>query len=637
MMRAANASTPMLTVIVLARENTSYTFRQMLGSLQSQTLAALRVWVLDCNTPGDPYSLSLQEDIAAMRDVQLLPFTQAQSVAGACNSLLAQVESPYVGFVNSCDSWYPYKAERQLQELEANGTLKACLCNGYRRQSRTDHVDSRLIFAKPETEPAKWLASDQLTLSSQVIYRTEALREAGGFDPEMNTRMDQDAVLRMCGPQTLKIIAEPLFDNTVSYAPSMETDYQSLRYLMRKHYDILLRNRRQFYFMNMKLARMASQCTLWLQAAVHFFVAVWKMPLYALGRAVSRGVSALGRFVARLRKERRVRGGIRKLKRSLRPLREREAPPAPMTFLPDAAGLEAYTLDPAKDNRPLAFAGSKKLRNAVIPEHMTRIPYGMFAGCKNLERVVIPSTVTHIDACAFLGCGKLRQVEVAQGSQLTYIADYAFGGCALIGSLRLPCNINHMGAYAFAGCASLTEISFVYNEQGRQVVKPLYPAVMDGIPAALFAGCRSLQQVEFAEGSMLRFVGNEAFLGCASLHHVYVNGQISAIGEWAFARCVMLEGFVFPQIDGVEHIGRNAFYHCESLTHFRLPYAMKTIRRSCFEGCLALKYVKVPKKVLYIEQQAYLGCRDLESVILISANTKYAPNAFENHTRIEHS
>lgn len=637
MKKKAPLTPPMLTIVVLARENTSYTFRQMLDSLQRQTVSGMQIWVLDCNTPGDPYSLSLQEDIAGMEGVRLLPRPDVKSVAEACNRLLGQVESPYVGFVNSCDKWYSYKAERQMQEMEADSSLKACLCNGYRRQSRTEYVDSTLIFTKAETEPSMWLTSDQLMLSSQVIYRTDALRAAGGMDPEMKTRMDQDAILRMCDAKTLRIITEPLFDNTVSYVPAQETDYQSLRYLMNKHYDILLRNRRQFYFMNMKLARVAGQCTLWLQAAAHFAAAIWKAPFYAVGRAVSWVAGTLVNGGVRLWKESRVRSRIRSLKRSLRPLREHEAPAAPLALLPELPGTATQVLDPIRDNRPLACAGNRALRNVEIPEHMTLIPYGMFAGCKNLERVVIPATVTHIDACAFLGCEKLHRVELAADSQLIHIADYAFAGCSLLGALRLPCTINHMGAYAFAGCTSLAEISFVYNEQGVPVTKPLYPAVMDGIPTALFAGCRSLLQVEFAEGSVLRAVGEEAFLGCASLHHVYLNGQIKGIGERAFAQCRSLEGFVFPQIDGVENIGKQAFYHCESLTHFRLPYATKMIRRSSFEGCSSLKYAKVPKQVLYIEPRAYLGCRDLESVILISSNTKFAPNAFEAHTRIEHS
>lgn len=635
MTNADNPNQPaMLTIVVLARENTSYAFRRMMESLKAQTVANMAIWVLDGNVPGDAYSLSLQEDVSRMEDVRLLPVSAEGGIAHACNQVLEQVNSTYVGFVNSCDSWYPYKAERQLQEMEANAAARACLCNGYRRLDRTDFADSSLIFGQPERIPAKWLTSQQFFLSSQVIYRTESLKGIGGFDPKLETRLDQDAIVRMCTEETLKIIEEPLFDNHTAYAPDRYRDYQSLRYLLRKHYDILLRNRRQYFAMNMLLAKVACRCTLWLNAAVHVLVAVMKMPLYAVGHAAAQCVKKAGAGIRHLWRNGKVRRMAARLQRSLKPLRRSEAPAAPVPELTAMEPPETVLLDPVKHNRKLAFVGNRKLRSVVIPDHMTLIPYGMFAGCKNLEHVVIPATVSHIDACAFLGCERLRHVEIAPGSQLTHIADYAFAGCKLLNTLVLPCNINHMGGYAFAGCSNLSTIHFAYQEKGQQVEKPLYPAVLDGIAQALFAGCRSLRQVEFPEGSLLGWIGSEAFMGCASLHHVYLDGHIKHIGEAAFAWCTALEGFVFPQIDGVESIGRQAFTHCRSLTYFRLPYATKTITRSCFEGCLSLKYVKVPKPVLYIEPKAYAGCRDLEDVILISSNTKYAPNAFDAHTRI---
>lgn len=626
-----------LTIVVLAKENTSYAFRNMMESLRAQTVAGLQTWVLDCNVPGDPYSLSLQEDVGGMEDVQLLSVHTHRGIAKACNEVLEQIQTPYVGFVNSCDSWYPYKAERQLQELEADPAVCACLCNGYRRLGKTAFADSSLIFTEAETEPARWLTSRQFALSSQVIYRAESLRAIGGYDACLEARLDQDALLRMCDGKTLKIIPEALFENTAVYVADAYVDYRSLRYLMDKHYDILLLNRRQYYATNMELARQACRCTLWVHAAIHFLVAIMKKPIQALSSAVTSGAKGISNALQRLWKLLRIRQEAAALRRRLRPLRSGETQLNPPVLLPERENMEEYQLDPARDNHPMAFAGNKTIRNAVIPNHMTLIPYGMFAGCKNLERVVIPASVTHIDAYAFLGCERLRQVEIASASQMTHIADYAFAGCSMLNALTLPCNINHMGAYAFAGCANLSEVRFAYNEQGRLTEKKLFPVVLDEIAPAVFAGCRSLQAVEFAEGVMLRAVGREAFLGCASLHHVYLDGRISGIGDYAFAGCTALESFAFPQIDAVAHIGRQAFYCCQSLTYFRLPFALKTITRSCFEGCDSLKYVKVPKNVLYIEPKAYVRCRDLERVMLTSTNTKYAPNAFEPHTQIEHS
>ena len=631
------ADRPVISLVVLARENTSFVFKQMMGCLKNQTVGSTSLLVLDCNVPGDPYSLSLQEDISAMEDVQLLPITGTKTITEACNKALEAVASPYVCFINSSDSWYPTKAERQLNELEADLSAPACICNGYRRMSSTDAADSSLIFTRAEANPAHFLNTDQFLLSSQVVYRTEMLRAIGGFDASLSARWDQDALIRLSEKGSLRFIADPLFDNKTVYTPDPLTDYHSLHHLMRKHYDILLKNRKQYFQVSLQLCKKAGRCTLWLHAALHFFTGVLKTPVYALRRAVCRTFSSIKNGIIRAVHTSGVQLRAFKLRQSIRKLRRTE-PAAPLIPAPaDPAPLEVFTADPALHNKPLAFAGNKKLRSVVIPDHMTIIHFGMFAGCKNLERIVIPSTVMSIESHAFLGCEKLRYVEFEDASLLTRIGSYAFAGCTSLASLTLPCNISHMGAYAFAGCSALSSFLFAYTEKGMSVEKPLWPNVLDCITPALFAGCVSLVHVEFPEGSMLTSVGSDAFLGCASLHHVYLNGPVDFIGSHAFSYCTAMEGFVLPQIDAVRNIGRKAFYHCRSMTYFRLPYALKQITNSCFAGCRMLKYVKVPKKVLYIEPHAFSDCPELGQVILISSNAKYAPNAFDSHTAIEHT
>ena len=628
---------PVISLVVLARENTSFVFKQMMGCLKDQTVGSTSLLVLDCNVPGDPYSLSLQEDIGAMEDVQLLPITGSKTITEACNKVLETIHTPYVCFINSSDRWYPTKAERQLNELEADLSAPACICNGYRRLSSTDAADSSLIFTKPETSPAHFLNTDQFLLSSQVVYRTEELRAIGGFDANLSSRWDQDALIRLAEKGNLRFIADPLFDNITVYIPDPLTDYHFLHHLMRKHYDILLKNRKQYFQVNMQLCKKAGRCTLWLHAALHFCAGVLKTPMYALRRAISRTFSSLGNGIVRTVRTAAVHLRASRLRQSLKKLRRTE-PAAPLIPSPAApASSDVFTADPARHNKPLAFAGNKTLRSVIIPDHMTIIHYGMFAGCKNLERIVIPATVMCIDSYAFLGCENLRFVEFENGSLLTRIGAYAFAGCASLAALTLPCNISQMGAYAFAGCSTLSSLLFSYTEKGLSVEKPLWPNVLDCIAQALFAGCTSLVHVEFPEGSMLTSVGSDAFLGCVSLHHVYLNGPVDFIGSHAFAHCTAMEGFVLPQIDAVRSIGRKAFYHCRSMTYFRLPYALKQITNSCFSGCRMLKYIKVPKKVLYIEPHAFSDCTDLGQVILISSNTKYAPNAFDSHTIIEHT
>lgn len=630
------ADRKLLTVVILAYKNTSYAFRQMLDSVTSQTLSGLCVWVLDCNTPSDPYSLSLQEDLSRRDDVRLILNSSAWTGAAARNAVIDLLETPYVCYIDSNDQWYPEKAQLQMMELEKNPAAHACLCNGYCQRAFSHFSGSSLIFSEPDLTPSRWLTSRQFLLASQVMYRTESLRRIGGFDPQLATRLDQDALLRMCGKGTLCIQPAPLFDNNGISFHEEDEEYASLRYLMRKHYDLLLKNRKQRYRMNLLLAQQARRCALWLNMMVHLLVNVIQMPVHSLYCILRSALGSIHSVIHRFWHSCVVQGRALKLRLSIHSRRfglHQASGAVPRMMGTDMT--EEVSLDPARSNRLFAFAGNRKLRNVVLPNHMTSIPCGMFANSKNLERVVIPATVTQISAYAFIGCEKLRYVELEAGSSLTRIEPYAFAGCVSLPSLRLPGHVSFMGAYAFAGCSSLASLLFTYNQQSETVIKPLFPSVLETLPTAVFAGCRSLTMVAFSEGSMLASIGNKAFAGCSSLQQVLFNSRIHTIGNAAFACCTGLEEFILPQIDAIEEIGKRAFYRCISLKYFHLPYALKQIRDGCFEGCEQLRYIKVPKLLSYVGSRAFAQCSSLEQVIFLSPRTKYALNAFDAHTRLE--
>lgn len=625
-----------LSIVILARKNTSYAFGQMLDDLHRQTVEPAEILVTDCNTPGDPYSLSLQEDISHRENLRLLPVHRRDTLADICNAALEECSGSYVCFIDSSDNWQPVKAERQIAMLESMPAAPACCCNGFSKMSESGSVDSSLIFKQASADTARWLTTEQFALSSQVMYRTELLRQIGGFDNALNAHLDQDALIRLSEHGTVCFLTDPLFENTAAETGcTPEQEYRALKHLMYKHYDMLLRDRKEYYHYSMKLAKSAAACTLWLNMCAHSAAGMIKAPAYTIRMFTA---SAARSVVTTLRQSWRGLKLWRQTNaflRSMKSLRKTEAPALIPATIHQTDGVEEFILDPTQHNRPLQFAGNKKLVHVVIPDHMTVIHYGMFAGCRNLERIVIPATVTRIEDHAFQGCGKLRYVDVQPGSRLTHVGAYAFAGCSSLTELTLSGNVAHMGAYAFAGCTNLSALRFAYTEDDQHIVKPIYPSVMDCIPQGLFAGCRALNEVMFPEGSLLSGVGKEAFMSCVNLQRVYLNGHIDSIGEYAFAQCHALDGFVMPQIDAVSSIGRGAFRNCRSLSYFRLPYALTNISGGCFAGCSSLKYIKVPRNVVYIEPRAFANCRDLESVILLSVNTKFATNAFDSSARID--
>ncbi len=80
-----------------------------------------------------------------------------------------------------------------------------------------------------------------------------------------------------------------------------------------------------------------------------------------------------------------------------------------------------------EDGKYVSFkAWADKLKQVVIPEGITCIPYGLFSSCSGLERVTLPSTLETIEFGAFGFCGSLQRITIP--AKVNSI-DAAFLGC----------------------------------------------------------------------------------------------------------------------------------------------------------------------------------------------------------------
>ncbi len=628
-----------VSVIVLSRGMTSYLFEQMMDSLRAQQALPAEVFVVDCNDPGDPLSMSLQEDLRSLPGLKLITPQRARSMGHMCNLALNRCNGEYICLVDSCDVWEPEKVARQYECLTQHPDSPACVCNGYIRNELSDDPsapDSSLIFSVPEENPAHWLTSHQFALASQAMFRHSALSAIGGFDEQLESRWLQDAVIRLAKVGPVRFLPEALFDNAVRLSLcDADAVYRDMKYLLAKDYDVLLRHRKQYRTFQFQLAAQAVSCRLWVQAAIHGVVGFCKSPISTVSQLVRSGGVSLGQQGKQRWRRMRLGGHTQRFDRRLRSLRSGHTFDMPEEYVPLAEDGAIFTLNPATDDHPMQFAFHKTLRRVVIPNHVTVIRYGMFAYCRELESVEIPATVLTIEPHAFQGCAKLQKVIFQPGSQLKTVGAYAFAGCSLLSQLTLSGMVTLMDDCALAGCVSLRELTFRYVQDRQQVLKPLFPVGMNKIHRGLLAGCALVEEVHFPEEAQLVSIEEDAFSGCGRLRAVYLHGQVQHIGMYAFAWCRALSNFTMPHIDAVRSIGEGAFCHCESLLSFWLPFELTTIRKECFSGCVQLKYVKVPKQVIFIDSKAFAGCTDLNQVILTSYKTRYLPDSFDSRVQID--
>ena len=152
---------------------------------------------------------------------------------------------------------------------------------------------------------------------------------------------------------------------------------------------------------------------------------------------------------------------------------------------------------------------------------------------------------------------------------------------------------------------------------GANVVSNVYENSMgiitfDGevtkIGEGAFASCISLTNVTIPDSVTKLEIG--AFAFCTLLTNVTIPDSVTNIGEQAFMSCTSLTSVTIP--DSVTAIEGYAFADCPSLTHVTIPDSVTSIGGHTFSGCLSLTSITIPDSVTSIGSLVFEGCKNLK-------------------------
>ena len=198
--------------------------------------------------------------------------------------------------------------------------------------------------------------------------------------------------------------------------------------------------------------------------------------------------------------------------------------------------------------------------------------------------------------------------------QVVAIGNGAFAGNRLI-TAYLPTSITAIGDNAFDGCVNLTSVT-----QRGSSDEAVFPASVTSIGNYAFEGCGKLN-VTFGDAKALTTIGDNAFYGCISLQQVvFTQGSVLRyIGKEAF----MESGVSVVNLAGtqVTEIGYSAFEGCASLGNLTLPETIEIININAFYGCTNLSNVSVSgneNNITFIGSHAFYNCKfdpsDIEAI-----------------------
>lgn len=185
--------TPAVTV-VMPCFNAAQHVSASIGSLQAQSLADWLLIAVDDGSSDDTASV-----ILAMGDARIRVVRQANAgVSAARNRALAEVQTPYVAFLDSDDTWAPTFLETMLGALALNRDAVVAYCGW-----EDVHQPPRRCLAHdpPDYEAANDKFDTLLQRCPWVIHaalaRSAAVHAAGGFDQRFAVAEDYLMWLRM--------------------------------------------------------------------------------------------------------------------------------------------------------------------------------------------------------------------------------------------------------------------------------------------------------------------------------------------------------------------------------------------------------------------------------------------------------
>lgn len=326
-----------------------------------------------------------------------------------------------------------------------------------------------------------------------------------------------------------------------------------------------------------------------------------------------------------------------------------------------APSVSSITLNDVERVGTDAFFGLTQVTELILPGSLTTIESGAFKNLSAITEITIPSAVTGIGADAFWGTSSLQNIYL----NAEELADNILGegesiqifdlddGADL--NITIGAGVKRISAYLFAANTNGTRVKNIVNQSvaladiGAGAFKNLTSAafvfgaaIISKIREYAFYNCKgiegiSLQTVDsigacaFAESGVTSIaissfsandsqtivIGDEAFLNCANLTTVNINGA-NRIGMSVFKNCVKLnsvQGF-----ESLTAMSTNVFENCSSLTTIDLSN-INTIPSFSFYNCTLLESITLVASLENVGESAFEGCKALSSFLSTQLRT----------------
>ena len=135
-------------------------------------------------------------------------------------------------------------------------------------------------------------------------------------------------------------------------------------------------------------------------------------------------------------------------------------------------------------------------------------------------------------------------------------------------------------------------------------------------------GSKALTTITFKEGTKLKTIAQQAFIGCTGLTEFHIPNTVTSMGDFVFGNCTSLKTVTWST--GLTKIPNDTFNGCTSL-EFEIPSWVTKIGGSAFKNCDSFVSFVIPDAVTEVGGYAFSSCDNLEEIV-ISDNSLISNN-----------
>ncbi|MBE5864790.1 MAG: hypothetical protein E7292_01085 [Lachnospiraceae bacterium] len=140
-----------------------------------------------------------------------------------------------------------------------------------------------------------------------------------------------------------------------------------------------------------------------------------------------------------------------------------------------------------------------------------------------------------------------------------------------------------------------------------------------------------IKVVQFEEGSLIKFIGNRAFMNLPNLQRIDLTNcdMLTGVYEYAFSGCKSVSEVILS--DKLQIIEQNAFSGCKALTTITLTPSLITMEGSVFSKCENLSTVIIQANNITCGTSIFNGC-SIDDIRFSGSNTVVPGNLFNGAT-----